>query len=133
LLEWSFERLVNLDLMRGVRAPQLVQFLEALPETAQSAVLSERLAELYSSLGKPGSAIDTWQRALTLNPSPQQKIRLHQILAEKLLAENRITDAAENLRQFITDSPDYPDLPAIRDQLKFLEEKIAAQTNAPAK
>jgi uncharacterized protein (TIGR03790 family) len=133
LLEWSFERLINLDLLRGTRELQLVQFLEALPETAQSAVLSERLAEFYSSLGKPGSAIDAWQRALTLNPSPQQKIRLHRVLAEKLLAENRSADAAENLREFISDSPDYSDLSTIREQLKQLEEKIAAQTNAPAK
>ena len=35
LIEWSFERLVNLDLVHGVRAPQLANFLENLPATAQ--------------------------------------------------------------------------------------------------
>jgi uncharacterized protein (TIGR03790 family) len=125
LIEWSFERMINLDLMHGVRMPQLVEFLKTLPSTAQSAVLTERLAELYSSLGKPASAIDAWQRALKLNPSPQQRIRLHQILAKKLAAENRDADAAENLREFISDSPDYPNLPEVREQLKNLSTKSA--------
>ena len=52
LIEWSFERLVNLDLARGVREPQLENFLENLPATAQSAVLTEKLAEIYEAIGQ---------------------------------------------------------------------------------
>ena len=53
--------------------------------------------------------------------------RLHRILAEKLLAAGRDADAAENWRQLITDSPDYPEIPAIREKLAQLEHKLAAQ------
>jgi len=127
LIEWSFNRLMNLDLVRGVRPPQLSGFLESLPTTAQSAVLTEKLAQLYEMQGKPSSAIEAWQRALKLKPSPHQRIRLHRILAEKLLAAGRDADAAENWRQLIADSPDYPDIPAIREKLAQLEHKLAAQ------
>ena len=127
LIEWSFNRLVNLDLARGLRATELAKFLEGVPTTTQSAVLTEKLANLYESLGKPSSAIDAWQQALTLNPSPQQRIRLRRVLAEKLLAQNREADAAENWRQLIAEAPDYADIPNLRNRLKELEQKIAAE------
>ena len=95
LLEWSFDRLVNLDLAHGVRAPPLAKFLEAVPATAQSAVLTEKLASLYAAQGKPSSAINAFQTALKLNPSPQQRLRIRRHLAEELLAQNRAADAAE--------------------------------------
>ncbi|HEY5040614.1 MAG TPA: TIGR03790 family protein [Verrucomicrobiae bacterium] len=134
LIEWSFNQMVNIDLVRGVRAPVLAVFLEKNSTTAHSAVLTEKLAGLYEQLGKPSSAIETWQRALKLNPSPQQRIRLHFILAEKLLAAGRDADAAKNWRQLITDSPDYPGLASVRERLNQLEQKLAAaKTNAVAK
>jgi uncharacterized protein (TIGR03790 family) len=127
LIEWSFDRLVNLDLVRGVRTPQLAQFLENVPATAQSAVLMEKLAGLYAAQGKPSSAIAAYQNALKLNPSPQQRIRLRRTLAEKLLAQNRAADAAENWRQLLAESPDYAGDAQVREQLKQLEQKIAAE------
>ena len=86
---------MNLDLVRGVRAPQLSSYLENLPVTAHSAVLTEKLGQLYEMQGKPSSAIDAWLQALKLNPSPHQRIRLHLILAGKLLAAGREAEAAE--------------------------------------
>ena len=126
LIEWSLNRLMNLDLARGVRAPQLSAFLEDSPVTAHSAVLSEKLAQLYDLQGKPAADMDKLLQALKLNPSPHQRIRLHQALTEKLLAADRESEAAQNWRLLIADSPDYPDLPAIREKLKQLEQKTAA-------
>jgi uncharacterized protein (TIGR03790 family) len=127
LIEWSFDRLINLDLVKGVRAPQLAEFLENIPATAQSAVLTEKLAALYAASGKPSSAIATYQAALKLNPSPQQRIRIHLTLAEKLREQNREADAVDNYRQLIAEAPDYAGLAQIRDQLKTLEQKISAE------
>ncbi len=132
LIEWSFERLVNLDLVHGAREPQLEKFLEDLPATANSAVLTEKLAGLYDSLGKPSSAIASWQSALKLNPSPQQRVRLRFLLAEKLLAQGRTADAMENWRQFLAEAPDYPGKIAVEEKLRALEEKSAG-TNLTAK
>ena len=126
LLEWSYDRLVCLDLARGIREPQMVQFLQEIPQTPHSAVLTEKLGDLYAALGKPGSAIDAWQAALKLNPSPQQRIRLRRQLADKLLALGREADAAGNWRQLLAEAPDYPGKPAIEAQLKALEQKAAA-------
>ncbi len=132
LIEWSFERLVNLDLLHGVSEIQLEKFLEDLPATAKSAVLTERLADLYDSLGKPSSAIETWQDALKLNPSPEQRIRLRLSLAEKLLAQNRKTEAVDDWWQLIAEAPDYPGKSAIEEKINALVEKSVG-TNALSK
>jgi uncharacterized protein (TIGR03790 family) len=127
LLEWSFDRLICLDLAHGLREPQLIPLLaNQVPLTAQSAVLTEKLANLYQASGKPSSAIEAWQTALKLNPSPQQKIRLRLTLGEKLAAQGRDTEALENYRALLAEAPDYPGRNAIDEKLKALAAKPAA-------
>jgi tetratricopeptide (TPR) repeat protein len=119
---------VNLDLARQVRGPQLEKFLENLPATAHSAVLTEKLAEIYESLGKPSSAIDAWQTALNLNPSPQQRLRLRRTLEEKLLAAGRKTEAIANDEKMLAEAPDYAGKAQIEAELKALSETDASET-----
>ena len=120
LTEWSFEKLVNLDHVRGVPNSQLAAFLENLPATSKSAVLTEKLAEIYDAQGKPSSAIDTWQNALKLNPSRQQRIRIRRTLEEKLLAQGRTADAIDDDKKLLAEAPDYPGKSQIEDELKNL-------------
>jgi uncharacterized protein (TIGR03790 family) len=131
LIEWSYLRIVDLGLVHGAPVAQLAAFLETIPATTNSAVLTEKLADLYEMQGKPSSAIETFQRALTLNPSPEQRIRIRLTLGEKLLAQNREADAIENYKQLLKESPDYPGKPNIENKLAALEPK-PANTNAPA-
>jgi uncharacterized protein (TIGR03790 family) len=132
LIEWSYLRIVDLGLVHGTPAAQLAAFLETIPATTNSAVLTEKLADLYEMQGKPSSAIETYQRALTRNPSPEQRIRIRLALGEKLLAQNREADAIENYKQLLKESPDYPGKPSIEARLAALEQKLTG-TNAPAK
>ncbi len=132
LIEWSFDRLVNLDLARGLRVPQLAQFLENVPTTARSAVLTEKLAGLYAEAGKPSSAIETYQAALKLNPSPQQRIRIRLNLGKKLEAESRGAEAVEDYQKLVAESPAYPGRDIIANRVTALQKSIAG-ANAPAK
>jgi tetratricopeptide (TPR) repeat protein len=132
LIEWSYLRVVDLGLVHGAPVAQLAAFLETIPATTNSAVLTEKLADLYEMQGKPSSAIETYRRALTRNPSPEQRIRIRLTLGEKLLAQNREADAIENYKQLLQESPDYPGKPSIEARLAALEPK-PADTNAPAK
>lgn len=124
LLEWSFDRLICLDLAHGARAAQLQSFLANLPQTPKSAVLTEKLAELYWAAGKPSSAIDAWQRALDLNPSPEQRIRIRLTLGEKLIAQNEFAEAKKNFKALLAESPDYPGKNTIEDKIQWLEIKM---------
>lgn len=120
LVEWSILRIVNLSRVRGMDLLQLAAILEDTPTTKESAVLTEKLADIYSELGKPSSAIDTYERALALNPSPQQRIRLRLILGEKLLAAQRQDDARANYEELLEESPNYPDAAAITHKIAGL-------------
>jgi uncharacterized protein (TIGR03790 family) len=130
--EWAYLRMVNLGLVRGAPATEISGLLENLDAATNSAVLTEKLADLFAAQGKPSSAIETYQRALKLNPSPQQSIRIRLTLGEKLQAEDRDADAIENYQKLLEASPDYPDRGSIADRLAALKQKIA-NISAPVK
>jgi uncharacterized protein (TIGR03790 family) len=132
LLEWSYLRLVNLALVRGARMAEVATLLGNLETTTNSAVLTEKLADLYAALGKPSSAIFTYEKALQLNPSPEQRIRLRLTLGEKLSAQGRNAEGVDNYRKLIAESPDYPGRNSVENTLAALQQKIA-DTNAPVK
>ena len=123
LAEWSTLRILNLSRVHGMSALQAATILEETPLTKESAVLTEKLADLYSEQGKPSSAIDAYKRALTLNPSPQQRIRLHLTLGEKLIAAQRDDEARANYEKLLREAPEYPGAVGI-------EQKIAGLTPA---
>jgi uncharacterized protein (TIGR03790 family) len=132
LNEWSYLRLVNLGLARGARMTEMSEILENLDAATNSAVLTEKLADLYDAQGKPSSAILTYQNALKLNPSPEQRIRLRLTLGDKLQAQNRDAEAVENYQKLLTESLDYPGREFIVNTLAALQQKIAG-TNTAAK
>jgi tetratricopeptide (TPR) repeat protein len=107
-----------------------VAFLEDLEATKQSAVLKEKLADLYGAQGKPSSAALTYQQALKLDPSPQQRIRLRLTLGEKLTALNRDEDAYVNYQKLLEESPDYADTLSIYRKLLPLAQKLGKQDDA---
>jgi uncharacterized protein (TIGR03790 family) len=130
LIEWSFLRLVDLDLVHDVPVGRLANFVENLPATTNSAVLSEKLADLYEMEGKPSSAIDTYELALTRHPSPEQRIRIRLTLSDKLVAAGRESDAIENYKHLLMESPDYPGKPSVEAKMAALEEKLVNTNNA---
>jgi uncharacterized protein (TIGR03790 family) len=130
LLEWSFLRLVDSDLVRGVPRPRVANFVENLPLTTNSAVLTEKLADIYEMEGKPSSAIENYQLALARHPSPEQRIRIRLTLGDKLVAAGREGDAIQNYRQLLTESPDYPGKPSVEAKMAALEQKVATTNNA---
>jgi uncharacterized protein (TIGR03790 family) len=131
LVEWSFLRLVNVDLARGVSAAYLAKMIETTGVATNSAVLTEKLADLDATQGKPSSAIEAYERALTLNPSPEQRIRLRLTLGEKLLAQDFNAAARRDYQKLLEESPDYPGKAAIEEKIKTIGQKLP-NTNAPA-
>jgi len=110
LLEWSYARVVGLNLATGVAPQKLIDYLEAEPLTKESAVLQEKLGDLYYSRGKIADAIDSYIPALALNPTPQQRVRVTLGVARLLTTFHRDEEALELYRQFLRTFPDYPDL-----------------------
>jgi uncharacterized protein (TIGR03790 family) len=124
LIEWSYLMVCNLNLAKGAPPGIMANFLEQIPVTKTSAVLSEKLGELYSLIGKPSSSAEMYENALKLNPSPEQKIRLRLTLAEKLTALDRSAEASDDLVKLLQENKDYPDKLGIYRQLSALAQKL---------
>ncbi len=130
LIEWSHLRVVNLNQARGASLAEMVGYLEQIATTRESAVLSEKLGDLCSAQGKPSSAVHAYERALKLDPSPQQRIRLRLTLGEKLLALKRDEEAYDNYWKFLEESPDYADKASIQQNLAALAQKLGKKEGA---
>jgi tetratricopeptide (TPR) repeat protein len=124
LIEWSYLRLINLNLAKGIPVSELATYLERLDLTKHSAVLAEKLADLYAAQGKPSSAVEWSERALKLNPSPQQRVRLRLVLAERLTALKREADALDDLDKLLQENPDYPARLELYRKLLGLAQKL---------
>ena len=117
LVEWSHVRVVNLNLMKRTPVYSLIDYLEQIPLTKQSAVMSEKLADLFGAVGKPASAILTYERALKLECSPQHKLRLYLKLAGRHTMQKDPRAAIETYRRLLQDFPEYPGRPDLEAQI----------------
>ena len=124
LIEWSQLRIVDLALAHGASLLRVANYLENIGTTTNSAVLTEKLADLYEREGKPSSAIDTYERALNLDPSPEQRIHLRLTLGEKLEQQNRNQEAYDTYQNLLRESPDYPGRIPTYQKLLSLARKL---------
>jgi len=109
LLEWSHLLLANRNQVGGAPLSSVTGYLEPLPVGRESAVLTEKLGDLYWAQSKFTDALDTWEAALRRKPSPQQKIRLLLTLAEKRSVVGPDAKAFDFYQRVLKEHPDYPD------------------------
>jgi tetratricopeptide (TPR) repeat protein len=109
LLAWCYLRLLNFNLVTGKPMPECVTFLEQLVLTKQSAVLTEKLGDLYLAQGKPSSAVHAYAQALALDATPQQRVRLLLTLGDKHTQLDQPMEAYEDYQKLLKECPDYPD------------------------
>jgi uncharacterized protein (TIGR03790 family) len=130
LLEWSWLRLVDINLANGKPFDECVALLEQIPVTKQSAVLTEKLGDLYAAQGKPSSSAYAYAAALKLDPSPQQRVRLLLTLGERLVALDREAEAYADYQKLLEVDPDYPDMAALYRKLLPLAQKLNKTSDA---
>ena len=129
LVEWSYLRLVNLNQANTGSFSTAANLLEKIELTKQSAILSEKLGDVYAGLGKPSSAVYEYTQALKLEPTPQQRLRLLLTIGEKLPALNREPEAYEAYQKILQDFPSYEDKTAIFRHLLALAKSLDQKTD----
>jgi tetratricopeptide (TPR) repeat protein len=130
LMEWYYLRLLNVNLVAGKPIAEGVSVLEGFDYAKTSAVLTEKLGDLYSAQGKPSSAAHAYREALQLKPSPQQRIRLLLTLGDKLTSLDQNEEAYTLFQQFLREYLDYPDKGAIYKRLLPLAKKLDKKSDA---
>jgi uncharacterized protein (TIGR03790 family) len=124
LIEWSHLRYVDEALVLGATPAEAARYLRnpALPQ--DSAVLAEKLADLCQADGQYELSIQSLQRALRLDPTPQQKVRLTLTLGDRLAAAAREEDALTLYGDFLKKCPDYPDAVGLYTKMEALAAKL---------
>jgi len=124
LVEWSHLSVVNLNLNLDPNPAESIQYLEGLPLTRKSAVLTEKLAELYWAKKRLSDALDTYAQVLKLNPSPQQRIRVLLTYAQRRELYGPDAAAFELYAQFLKENPGYPDLLSVYRKMLPLAQHL---------
>jgi uncharacterized protein (TIGR03790 family) len=124
LIEWSHLRVVNRSLSLGQAPANMIEYLKDPANPQDSAVLAEKLADLYEMEGKHSDAIDADRRALELDPTPQQKVRLTMTLADRLMAAGKANQALTLYQDFRDKTPDYPDQTDLNKKILELEHLV---------
>jgi uncharacterized protein (TIGR03790 family) len=132
LIEWSHLRFVNLNLLRGFKPSDLVRYLKEQDTTGHSAVLNEKLAELYETMGQYDLSAKACLQALQLHPTPQQKVRLTLTLAAKLADADKKAELLTLYDNFLKENPDYPDALVIYRKLDALAIQLNERRQAAA-
>jgi uncharacterized protein (TIGR03790 family) len=130
LLEWSHLFRVNRKLASKLPAAQVIDELEEEPLTKQSAVLEEKLGDLYSAEGKTPKAIDAYTAALKLETTQQQRLRMMLNLARALNVALREREAYDLYKRFLKSFPDYPDPASIYHKLLPLAHRLGKKQDA---
>jgi uncharacterized protein (TIGR03790 family) len=130
MIEWSHERIINLSLNHGVAPSKLIDYLKEIDTTAQSAVLTEKLGELYKMEGQTNLALQSWQRALTIHPTPLQAVRLMFDIADEQAASGKEDLALDTYDNFLKQNPNYPDALALYQKMEALAKKLHKRSQA---
>jgi uncharacterized protein (TIGR03790 family) len=130
LLEWSQLRDLNQRLVQGAPPAEAITWLEKSPTTHQSAVLTEKLADLYSQAGRAEASVKALQQVLKLGPTPQQRVRVTLSLGVRLTELGRNQEAYDLYRQFLKQSPDYPGQINVYRHLLELADKLGRREEA---
>jgi uncharacterized protein (TIGR03790 family) len=124
LIEWSHLMIVNRNLALDPNPAESIGYLEGLPIIRKSAVLKEKLADLYWAKKKLSDALDTYTEVLKLKPSPQQRVRVLLTLAEKRELYGPDSAALELYQRFLQENPNYPDPLGIYKKMLTLAQRL---------
>lgn len=124
LIEWSHLLVVNRNLEMGYGATSMIDYLYNTAQPNRSAVLTEKVGDLYWSLGKMADALDSYEGALKRGPSPMQRLRLLLNLADRRTLYGPDEAALAWHETLLKEFPDYPDRPRLLRQMLPLAKRL---------
>jgi hypothetical protein len=127
---WSCLQVANLTEAMGYPVSDAIGYLEQLPLTRESALLSEKLADLYFRQGKLRDCLEANTRALALPMSPQQRLRLMLNQAQVLALFRRTGEALALYQQVLREFPGYPDRLGVLKRMQPLARELGNEAEA---
>ena len=128
LIEWSHLLVVNRNLEMGYSAASMLDYLypkgNPVPLPSRSAVLTEKVGDVYWAQGKMADALDSYEGALKRGPSPMQRLRLLVNLADRRAVYGPDASALQWHETLLKEFPDYPDRQRLLQQMLSLAKRL---------
>ena len=125
MLEWSYLRLFNLGLMSRKPTTEVAQLLENVEISKQSAVLQEKLGDIYTAApANRLQPIDAYQPSRQTRPFAHAKTPPPVHARRKANCRGRRAAPMPPCRSFLHEFPDYPDKVAILHKLLPIARKL---------
>lgn len=124
LLEWSHLKIVDLNLVTGKAPALMLGYLAQTPMTKKSSVLLEKEGDLLVLEKQPANAITAYEKALKLDVTPKQRLRLLLEQADLLAQTDKTAEAVDAYLELEKRYPDYPGLTTIYQKLLPLAKKL---------
>ncbi len=124
LIEWSHLLVVNRNLELSYGVTSMLDYIHTTAQPARSAVLTEKVGDLYWSQGRMVDALDSYEGALKRGPSPMQRLRLLLNLADRRTLYGPDDVALAWHETLLKEFPDYPDRPRLLRQMLPLAKRL---------
>ena len=127
LVDWSHLLVVNRNLEMGSSATKMIDYLydtNMMAQPSRSAVLTEKVGDLYWSQGNMADALDSYEGALKRGPSPMQRLRLLLTLADRRTLYGPDAAALAWHEAVLKEFPDYPDRQRLLQQMLPLAKRL---------
>jgi uncharacterized protein (TIGR03790 family) len=129
-LEWSMLMWVNFRLAQKAPFDEILQYYSATELTQSSALLQEKLGDIYKTKGKLFDALDHYSKALKLPMSPLHKLRVSLKAAPLLSSLSRAEQAYSIYQELLRDHPNYTDKRTIYERLAQVAVRLKKMDEA---
>ena len=130
LVAWSHLRVVGLNEATGLPVAESLKYLDGVPTTRRSAILTEKEGDLRRLQKRLSAAVEAYTAAVKMDPSPRQKLRLLLTVGELQGVLGREKEAFDAFLQLVTEMPDYPDVTSVYQKLAGLARKLNKEAEA---
>lgn len=124
LAEWSHVLVMNRNIVMGIGPDELITYAKQQTLTEHSAVLTEKLGDLFREKKDLPAAAQHYQLALDRQPSPLQKVRLLLTAGGIQTATGQAKEAIQTYQRLLKEIPDYPDPLGIWKRILPLAQKL---------
>jgi tetratricopeptide (TPR) repeat protein len=123
-IEWSMLMWINLRLLQGAPMSEIEKFYSDNPETKTSAVMQERLGDVYKSKGDIFECIDAYRAALALPLNSLERLRLDLKAAPLLTSLGHADQAYEIYQSILKDYPNYLEKKDLYERLSDVASRL---------
>jgi predicted Zn-dependent protease len=128
--DWVILMWINFRLAQGATLEEIEKLYAQNPDCKKSAVLQEKLGDLYRSRGKLFEATEPYARALTLPMNSLQKLRVSLSAADAFSAMGKDQEAYDLLKSVLREYPAYPAKKEIYESLQKIARNLRRDQEA---